>query len=140
MEQRVPDILRSDDRLSAIVKSGEDGAILGMAAAITMQMIRHARGLPIFDIDAAFVARSGADGLVEVRYGSANMNKVQPGHEATIREVLLDYESKLMTLEHFSPTERLYDELTRLQGALRDELSIVTLRRIVPGKCKYCPV
>jgi hypothetical protein len=30
--------------------------------------------------------------------------------------------------------------LKRLKSNIRDELAIITMRRVVPGRCRYCPI
>ena len=68
------------------------------------------------------------------------MDKVKKEHATTIREVLIDFESKITGWELYKKTQKLFTELERLKLSLQDELAIVTLRRIVPGRCKYCPM
>ena len=68
------------------------------------------------------------------------MGRVKEEHATTIREVLIDFESKITGWELYKRMQRLFTELERLKLSLQDELAIVTLRRIVPGRCKYCPI
>jgi hypothetical protein len=35
---------------------------------------------------------------------------------------------------------RLFAELKRVKSSLQEELAVIIYRRIVPGKCKYCPL
>lgn len=35
---------------------------------------------------------------------------------------------------------RLLSGLDRIQGILRDELAVIILRRVVPSRCRYCPI
>lgn len=139
-ERDLVSVLREDDRLSPILDAGEDGAILGMASAITVQMTNHAQGFEGLNVNQHFRVKPAGEGYVTVDYGPAHMGKVQSGHEAIIREALVDYESKPTALEHYDPTRKLYDEMERLRRAVREELDVITLRRIVPGKCRYCPL
>jgi predicted Zn-ribbon and HTH transcriptional regulator len=42
--------------------------------------------------------------------------------------------------EQYQDLKRLYEELKRIKEDLREELAVIMLRRVVPGRCKYCPV
>jgi hypothetical protein len=68
------------------------------------------------------------------------MDKVKEEHATTIREVLIDFESKITGWEQYGKMQRLFAELERLKLSLRDELTVIKLRRIVSGRCKYCPM
>jgi len=65
---------------------------------------------------------------------------VKEEHATTIREVLIDFKSKITNWELSKKMRKLFTELKSLKLSLQDELAIVTLRRIVPGRCKYCPI
>jgi hypothetical protein len=60
---------------------------------------------------------------------------VKIGHD-----VLEDLESRLRDWEDYRNLEKTIAEIGRLDRKLREELAIVRLRRIVPGRCKYCPL
>ena len=139
-EQHLASVFQGDDRLVPILDAGGDGAILGMASAITLQMTSHARGFEGLNVDQHFRVKPAGEGFVTVEYGPSIMDKVQSGHDTIIRETLVDYEARVTTLEGYDSMKRLYDEMRHLQRALREELDVITLRRIVPGQCRYCPL
>jgi len=128
-------------RLSyVILAAGENGVIPGMVDALNFQMKNWARGWKALDIKDNLRVEPVGDGFVKVSYGAFNMDKVKEEHPTTIREVLIDFESKITGWEQYGKTQRLFTELERLKLSLRDELAIITLRRIVLGRCKYCPI
>lgn len=132
--------IESDLRLNEIVAAGENGVIPGMVEALNFQMKSWARGWKGLDIKDNFKVEPVGDGFVKVSYGAFNMDKVKGKHATTIREVLIDFESKITSWEQYEKMQKLFTELERLKLSLQDELAIVTLRRIVPGRCKYCPM
>ncbi len=132
--------IEHDSRLNEIVAAGENGVIPGMVEVLNFQMKKWVRGWKGLSIDDDFRAKSVEDDLVDIEYGSFHMGKVKEKHATTIREVLMDFESKITSWEPYEKMQRLLTELERLKLSLQDELAIVILRRIVPGRCKYCPI
>lgn len=45
-----------------------------------------------------------------------------------------------MTWKEFEDLSRLWTELERVRRVLSDELAVIILRRVVPGRCRYCPL
>jgi len=132
--------IKSDSRLNEILAAGEDGVIPGMVDALNFQMKSWARGWKGLDIKHNFKLEPVGDEFVKVSYGAFNMDKVKEEHATTIREVLIDFELKIISWELYKKMQKLFTELKSLKLSLQDELAIVTLRRIVPGRCKYCPI
>jgi signal transduction histidine kinase len=57
-----------------------------------------------------------------------------------IREVLQDSELRLKELEELKKLENSLLDLTRVEKNLNDEIAVITLRRVIPGRCHYCPL
>lgn len=131
---------RLDSRLSEIMAAGENGVIPGIVAALDFQNKNWAQGSRGLDINEDFKVKPAGEGFVKVSYGSFNMGEVKEEHAAPIREVLIDLESEITGWEPYEKMQGLFTELQRLKLGLTDELTVITLRRIVPGRCKYCPM
>ena len=131
---------RLDSRMSEIIAAGENGVIPGIVAALDFQNKNWAQGSSGLDINEDFKVEPAGEGFVNISYGSFNMGKVKEEHATPIREVLIDLESKLTNLEQYDKMQGLFTELQRLKLGLGGELTVITLRRIVPGRCKYCPM
>jgi hypothetical protein len=140
ISEQLREEIKSDLRLNEIVAAGEDGVIPGMVEALNFQMERWARGWKGLDIKDNFKVEPAGEGFVKVRYGSFNMGEVKEEHATPIREVLIDLESEITGWEQYDKMQGLFTELQRLKLGLRDELTVIKLRRIVPGRCKYCPM
>jgi len=65
------------------------------------------------------------------------MEKIQAG---ITTKVLADFEQKITQWPEYLQLEKLYSKLPRLKKGIGEVLTVVLLRRIVPGKCKYCPL
>ncbi len=139
-KQSLTQMLETDSRLAKIIAAGEDRVVFGTVVALTFQLTNWARGWKGLDIEKNLEVKPAEEGFVTVGYGFAQMGKVQEGHVAQIRETLVDFESKISTWKEYDDMKKLFAEVERLKLSLRDELAIIILRRIVPGKCKYCPL
>ena len=53
---------------------------------------------------------------------------------------LEDFEKDIRNSESFLKLKQTDDELSRTNRKLHEEISVIWLRRIVPGKCKFCPL
>jgi len=132
--------IEADSRLNEIVAAGENGVIPGMVEALNFQTKNWARGWKGLETKDNFRVELVGDGFAKVSYGAFNMDKVKEEHATTIREVLIGFESKIIRWELYKKMQKSFTELKSLKLSLQDELAIVTLRRIVPGRCKYCPI
>jgi len=132
--------IEADSRLNKILAAGENAGIPGIVAALDFQGESWAQGRRGLDIKDNFKVEPVGDGVVNVSYGAFKLDKAKEEHAAIIREVLIDFESKIISWELYKKMQKSFTELESLKRGLRDELAIVTLRRIVPGRCKYCPV
>jgi len=139
-KQHLTQMLEAESRLAEIIAAGEDSVVPGMVAALTFQVMSWARERKGLDIEENFKVKPIEEGLVNIEYGSFHMDKVREEHVAQIRETLVDLQTKIPTLKQYHDMKKLFTEMERLKLSLRDELAIIILRRIVPGKCKYCPI
>jgi hypothetical protein len=55
-------------------------------------------------------------------------------------ELLRDWESRLKELEELEKLKKCFLDLSRVEKKLNDEIAVITLRRVVPGRCHYCPL
>jgi len=139
-QQHLREVLQAEPRLTEILAAGEEGVILGMVHALSLRMKNLAREWNGLEIDQNFKVEPAQESFVTVNYGSAHMGKVKEEHADIIRETLADFELEVTTWKEYEDMVRLFAEMKRLKVILHEELTIITLRRIVPGKCKYCPL
>ena len=139
-KQRLTRVLEAESRLARVIAAGEDRVVPGMVVALTFQITNWAREWKGLDIEENFEVKPAEEGFIIIRYGFAQMGKVQEGHVAQIRDALVDLQLKIPTWKEYDDMKKLFTEMERLKLSLRDELTIIILRRIAPGKCKYCPI
>jgi hypothetical protein len=140
VKKRLNDEIGKDQRLKRILAEGESQAITGITEVIVFQVKAWAQGQLGLNIKDNFKTRSAENGFASVQYGFAQMGIVKEGHVTDISEVLEDFESKITDWGQFEDMRKSYAALIRVKTSLQDELAIITHKRIVPGKCKYCPI
>jgi chemotaxis protein histidine kinase CheA len=83
-------------------------------------------------------------GFVNICYGAIRLRRIDAAHAdeylEILREVLPKLESSLKQSEQYQELEKTVAELDRLNRKLREELAVIRLRRIVPGRCRFCPL
>ncbi len=130
----------SDRRILIGLPAGGQGVVPGVIEALAFQTRSWPRGYRGLVLKEDLKEDPAGEGLVDLRYGFANMGKVDERHVKAIREALADLESAIRTWEEYSSLQKLFTEFERLERNVRDELAVIALRRIVPGRCKYCPL
>jgi len=87
-----------------------------------------------------FALRQLADQVTDIQLGAFYICRVPNDQVTDIKNLVTEVLDEVTTWNSYHDLERLYAELKRVQRVLEDELAIITLRRIVPGRCKYCPI
>lgn len=137
---KIEKVVMSDSRLSSGLDASETGVVPGIIVALKFQIEHWAKGDQGLNIKDNLMSEPAEEGFVNLRYGFAQMGKVSKEHVTLIDEVLLDWESRIRQWEEFEKLEKSFTELRRVEKNLRQELAVITLRRIVPGRCRYCPL
>ena len=143
IENKIEDLLRSDPRLNTGSIKGYSGAVDGVIEAFKFQARQWVRGYPAINIEN-LRTEAAEEGFVILRYGAFGLGKVEQGHLPTVlkamTEILQDWESRLKELEEVKKLQKSLLDLSRVENNLNDEIAVITLRRVVPGRCHYCPL
>jgi len=132
--------VESDSRLSPILSAGMEGAVNGIVLAVVFQAKSWARGWRGLILEENLLTEPAGEGLLNIRYGFAQIGRGNKEQFEIVRGILKGKESQIVKSEEYSNFQKLFQELDRLKKNLRDELAVITLRRIVPGRCIYCPI
>jgi hypothetical protein len=98
------------------------------------------RGWPGLDIEEAFKTTATEDSGVNLKLGAYSIGTTTDGKIFEVKEALASLRKRL---PHLSSFRRLVDgfrEAEKLAPVIREELATIALRRVVPGRCKYCPI
>jgi hypothetical protein len=132
--------IKTDGKLKGIVSQDANGVILPAVNVLVHQVQQWARGLEGLKMDRDLHIEKTAEGKVRMRYGFSHFGEIEEGQVEIIRAVLIDFESRLKKGPEYTEIEKLYGKLTRLKTSIGEILTIILLRRIVPGRCKFCPL
>ncbi len=143
-ENKIEELVTSDARLSSGLTEGSSGLIDGFIEALRFQAAQWAKGYRGLDIEENLRTEPAGEGFVNFRYGAFGLGTVGQGHLRTvskvIREVVQDLESRVKELEELEKLKKSLLDLGRVEKNLNDEIAVITLRRVVPGRCHYCPL
>jgi len=137
--QKIERRVRLEKQLKPIISAGEDGVIAGIIDALKFQFEEWARGYNGLKLAEDLILEPAEEGFANLRYGFAQMGKVRQEHIAIIRKVLNNCESRIKHWDDYRNLERNFAEQKQVSRKLRDELAVIKLKRIVPGRCRYCP-
>lgn len=104
------------------------------------QVKEWARGREGLKINSDIHLEKISEGRVRIRYGFSHFGELEESSVEIIKAVLIDFESELKNRPEYIETEKLYGKLGRLKTSIGESLTVILLRRIVPGRCKYCPL
>jgi len=138
--KRLTEELNTDPKFKETSSTDRERIIPGLATALSFQTKSWAQEHAGLTLTDDFRSESATEGLVNLRYGSAFMEGVNKNHVGIIKQVLTEFESEIINWDEFGRLQKLFKDLARLKQNIRDELAIVTMRRVVPGRCRYCPI
>ncbi|MCX6675978.1 MAG: hypothetical protein NTW84_06145, partial [Methanothrix sp.] len=109
----------------------------GIIDVLKFQLDKWVQGLPGLTINDRMFEQSAGE-LVNLHYGAFHLGNMTKEDVKLIRKVVADLEPHVRQLEEYEKLEKLYTDLKRVRSNLEEELAVITLRRIVPGRCRYC--
>jgi hypothetical protein len=140
IEDKIQREVETDGRLNGIVSEGADLVFPAAVEVLLHQAKSWARGWQGLDIEHDIHVEKASEGKVMMRYGFSSFGIIEEKYVETITNVLADFESRLRQYPEYLEIEKLYNRLRHLETTIKDILTTIQLRRIVPGKCKYCPL
>lgn len=137
--------VKVDSRLTPLVTTGQVGVIPGIIEALKLKADHWSHGYEGFNLKENLLSEPVGEGQVNLHYGAFYIiDRMDPqhaeGYVKIVRKVLEDLESRLRESEELLALEKTLSDIVRVERKLREELAIIRLRRIVPGRCKYCPL
>ncbi len=132
--------VKMNKRLKSALTASENAVIPGIIAALNFQLEQWAMGNRGLIIAEDLHSELVESGFVNLRYGPAQLGKVPENVVPLIRQVVQYLEKGLKDSGESKKLEKAYTDLRRVEKNLRDEIAVITLRRVVPGRCRYCPI
>ncbi|MEK7353884.1 MAG: hypothetical protein AABZ77_05190 [Chloroflexota bacterium] len=141
IRQKIKTLIEADGRLTGIVSQNADELIPTAIGALTEQVKAWSQGYERLNIDRDIRLKGLVEDKVELSYGSHGFGELE--NRETVKRIVdavRDFETVLKDSAERAELEKLYNRLQRLDQSSREVLTVVRLRRIVPGRCLYCPI
>ena len=75
-----------------------------------------------------------------IAFVAGNLGKVKKGNVELIRKIISDWTARAQEWKEFDELKKTESELRRVHQNLNDEIAVISLRHVLPGRCKYCPL
>lgn len=137
--------VKGESRLTPLVNASLNGVIRSIVEALNHQTEQWSQGNPGLNLKDNLLTEPAEEGRVNLYYGPFHiLDSLDMEHSEQYKEIvttaLEGLESRLRESEEIRALEKARADIIRLERKLREELAIIRLRRIVPGRCKYCPL
>ena len=133
-------LIASRTRLAFPVSSGEIGLSPGIVDALISHFRLTARGEAGLDKRTDFRLTPVDETTTSIEYGAYTVGRVSNDRVTEVKDLFLNLLPEVITWEEHGEMSRLFIVLDQLKRKLHDELLIIILRRVVPGRCRYCPL
>ncbi len=140
LNKKIQEDVASDSHLLNNLTGAESGVAPGLIAALTAQSQQWARGYSGLNVESNLISVPAENGFVHLSYGAYQMGDVNSDHIGLVREAIVDWTARIKGSEVFKKLEKAFRDLDSVEANLRDEIAVIALRRVVPGRCRYCPV
>jgi hypothetical protein len=110
-----------------------------LANVLDLQFRRWSKGLQPLDFERDFGKDDAGNGLVQPHIGDFKLDPISPEKAEKLRRIILDFESRMKQWEELVEMGDLLQEKDKIGRELNTELSYIIYRRVIPGKCRYCP-
>jgi hypothetical protein len=121
--------------------AGKTGIGVGFVESIVSDTVDRARGFKSLKDIASFTEEKlGDTDQVQPRMGPWALGLIDKEKTSKLRTLYLKLLDEAPEWEEFSQLRRAAQDIQRLSDGLHEELQMIKLRGVVPGKCKYCPI
>ncbi|MFC1592834.1 hypothetical protein ACFL4C_02355 [Candidatus Omnitrophota bacterium] len=144
LEMVIEESVKTNQRLIPLINASLDGIVPGTVSVLVAEAKQWSRGNTGYSLKDSLVMEPAGEGFVNPRFGFSRMGIMEVDHSERyveiVHDVIEDLESRIRDQEDYRNLKKTIAEIGRLGGKLREELAVIRLRRIVSGRCKYCPL
>jgi hypothetical protein len=137
-------LVNSDKGLATLCIAGRNDITARIIEILHYQAGQWSHGNQGFSLSNNPLVESAGKGLVNIRYAQFAFDKIEASHTDEVSQTLQtltgDLEARLKNSEVYAGLEKLWVETKHTKRKLREELAVIRFRRIVPGRCRYCPL
>jgi len=131
--------LAGDTELKAVNASTDGQLFRVMDALLMFNAVERSRGRPGLDVKNLKKERRSS-GLWAVSCGFAEFSDLGDNDLKALESALTRIESDLQASKEFDELKDNYRRLADTQAKLKEELRVIKWKRIVPGRCRLCPI
>jgi hypothetical protein len=144
LENKISEIVSTESGLKRLNDAGLDGIVPGIVAVLDKEMKQWLNGNSGHTLRDSLIMERAGEGLLNPRVGFAHMGPMAEekarGNMQIVLKTLAELEVLVKGIQEYVDLEKTMAEIGRLHSKLREELAVIRLRRIVPGRCKFCPL
>jgi hypothetical protein len=137
--------IKEDANATALNRLNPTGLDLRLAAILRHQTGQWAAGFAGMALDANLGIRQAQDDQMSLVYGIFPLiDRIGKEDARRIQGIaydsLQDLENRVRSSQEFQDFQKVISESRNTLRKLREEIATIRLRRILTGKCKYCPL
>lgn len=141
---RLKDHVRKEIEDRSPVDFSEEPQEVGLSEGATLEVAAVskaiARGKRSPEKALQFVQTSVGEGVSDVESGENHIGRLPDEKIEVVQDLLSAIFVEAMDWEEYSSLAKSLKDLDRVKQNLKDELNIIIFRRVVPGRCRYCPI
>lgn len=135
-EERLWGEVQTNSPVGFAEKAGDTGLHPDSLAGAMNYHLRAEPGAKLLKIHTS----ATPERLVEVAYGNWTCALVPDDQEPEVNKFIADLMPAVEHWPEYEDLKRAFADRRRVIDTIREELATITLRRVVPGRCKYCPI
>ncbi len=144
IENRVTQEAESNPETKTLIQTGLKGIVTAVSLLMIQQVDFWLQGNPVQDLKGKLFTNDPAEkGQVGLRLRGAFIGQVRENEVKNVEKVIENFveglQKRLRESSDFQDMEKTTSEMRRTHEKLREELAIIRLRHVVPGRCKFCP-
>lgn len=120
---------------------GELGLVESFGPDFVSDFVSIALGQKSLDnIDEISHRRATDTGLHDVSKGRIYLGLLDTNKAEKMNAIYRELVGEAIGWEQYFDLQQIISEYKRQSGVLHDELATIILRRVIPGRCRYCPI
>lgn len=117
-----------------------EGLSDGMIQGLLIHFKKKAKGQSGFTVADSVRVETVSDRVTLMWLGAYSIGLIPNQQVEEIKNIVTELLNEVVDFPEFEPVKKLYNDLERIKHLLHEEFQTILLRRVVPGRCKYCPL
>lgn len=140
VDEKLSHVKQLFSEIAAIVQHEPKNPLPRIRKALAYQVECWSTGAEPLDVKSDFKMLPLNGTVVDVYYGPTYLGNMNNETAQKLRELIPKMEQQVSRLEEVSSLRKIHRDLLAVRDKLMRELSVFVLRRVLPGRCLYCPI